>query len=178
MSEDVIMLFEVELTPTDLEVAPIEHQYVEWLPAQDQHPLSEIELSHRFLKLEQIRRLDVLLNYLLLCLFVGDDFSDRPRAVDPNASRVIARFHYPQVVLAVYSVELGVMSQQLPIKFEDPKLIESRDRKLPRDPVLDQTLVILSDLALLIVVGRVSDTCVVLKLLRLEVALREQVNAA
>ena len=44
--------------------------------------------------------------------------------------------------------------------------------------MLDQTLVILSDLALLIVVGRVSDSCVVLKLLRLEVALREQVNAA
>lgn len=70
------------------------------------------------------------------------------------------------------------MGQQLPVEFEDPKLIESRDRKFPRDPVLDQTLVILCDLALLIVVGRMSDTCVVLKLLRLEVAFREQVNAA
>ena len=169
------MLLEVELTTADLQVAPIKHKHIEGFPAQDQHPLAKVKLAHRFLKLEQIGRLNVLLDYFLLRLLVRHYFGDRPRAVDPDPPRVIARLHDPKVVSPVDPIELRILFEQQAVELEDLKLIKCRYVELA-NPVLNQCLMKKKDLELLVVcwvLDRLGPACYVLKFLGFEVAFRE-----
>jgi hypothetical protein len=101
VTEHILDLLQVKGTSTDLEICLAEDAHVEWFPAVDQDPLSEIELSPA---IQTERLLYVLLHNLLLLLFgsVGDYLREVPSAVDAQPSGIVRWLHNPDVVGSVY----------------------------------------------------------------------------
>jgi hypothetical protein len=94
---------------TDLQVTAFENTDVQGFPTEYQDPLSEIELALRQrCRVDQQRRLNILLNNLLLCfLLVWHNLVQSPGTVNSPPAGCVAWLHNPNVVGAVNCSKLG-----------------------------------------------------------------------
>ena len=108
MSVDVVELFQVELTPADLEVGRAKHTHVQRFPTVDENPLSKVEFATT---LHTKGPLDILLNNLLLgFLGVAQYVLQLACAVDTVTARVVRWLHNPNVMSPI---NLSVLLKQL-----------------------------------------------------------------